>query len=426
MSVNRNVATIVTLESLWGLGAAFVTFDIISALIYRLGGGAMLVALASTASGVLLYAPQVLVPYFKQRIVHPVRGAALGQAIIVAMYVLVAIGLGLTTSSRILLTLVVLAVALSSLGNALNYPYYQQLRLRMFPPKARSKSYSTALFFSNSAGAAGAALCIVLLTAAGGPAHRNYFWCFALGSSLLVASTICYGMLRDSHPTEPAARELRPLSAFLREYVEIVRRDRNLRVYLLSECMNWMSSMGSTFMAYYAVSVFGQGIAPECSFWRTLAGIATVPIGHYVVSRFGSRAAIIVFYLCAIAALILFVVPAHKVCVLAAFFLLGSAVIFRVNYLFHFIAALCPDDDKTKYYAVCNVVVSPVILAGPFLGGVFLKVIPNYQVLFALSAVPLVIGFWVAARILRDPGAAVSEDGAVPRVTIKRMTNYND
>jgi len=423
MTFNRNVTAIITLETLWSLGMAFLTFDILSALIYSTGGSPILVAVASTANGLLVYAPQIFVPYFQQRIRHYVGGAALGQGFIVFGYTLPAIALLVSENHALLRWMVVASLAMAGLGNAFCYPFYQQMRLRLFPPMFRSASYSTALFFSQIGGALGAALCIPVLNAADGPTQRNYLWCFVIAIALGAAATACFGLMRDPNPPPPRPAEIRPLGSFLREFVEIFRADRNLRVFLGSEWLNWLSGMGSTFVAFYAVTKFGESIAAPCSFARYVAAVAVVPLAHLVVTRLGARATNVAFYWCSIAMFVVLLFPATKPTILIASFLLGATGVFRVNYMFHLIAGLCPDADKSKYFALCNVAVAPAILIGPFLGGLVLKAGGSYRALFGLSIIPLVAGLWLVCKKMTDPAPPVEEAGAVPRVSLKRMTN---
>lgn len=423
MKLDRNVAFIVTLEALWAFGTAFIPFDIISALIYSLGGSEFLVATISTASGVLLYGPQVLVPYFQQRIRHTIGGSALGQAWIVAGYVSIGIALAISRSPSVILAAVVIGLSLGTLGNAFNYPFYQNLRVRLFPSKTRSKSYSTVLFFGQITGTVGAALAIPLLKAYEGPAHENYLWCFSVACIVTTLSTTCYAFLRDPNPPPPVSEPIRPLSSFIREFIEIWRADRNLRVFVVSEWLNWLSGMGSTFIAFYAVKTFGQGIAAECSFTRVLAAILTVPLAHYIVSRRGSRWAIIGFYIAAIGLYLPLTFPPHRWLIFISMVMWGICAIFRVNYLFHFIAGMCPSPDKTKYYALCNLMITPMILIGPFLGGVLVHVTGSYRLVFGLSIIALSAALWVACTKLKDPVEPESEVGTVPRTVLKRMTN---
>jgi MFS family permease len=421
MILNRNVAWIIVLETLWGFGFAFITFDIISALIYSMGGSAMLVAIASTANVLLLYGPQLFVPYFQQRLTRVIGGSAVGQIFIVFSFVLMAIALGTASSKPLLRTSAVVMVACAALGNAFTSPFYQQLRLRMFPSRTRSASYSTVLFMGQIATTIGAGLSILLLTARGGPSQRNYFWCFLVASVLCSCSTVCYVFLRDPYPSAPVS-QTRQFRAFVREYLDTFRGDRNLRVFLLSEWMFWLSTMGSTFMVFYAVNCFGEGIAPRCSFARSLGLIAAVPCVHWIVSRINPRSAIITFYCIGIVLNILLALPAARSVLLFASTLIGAMTICRINYLFHFIASLCPQTDKMKYYALCSAVVSPATLVGPLLGGMLLTLLGNYRLLFAITIIPLAIGLWLATKVLKDPVSRPEEVGAMPRATLKRMT----
>ncbi len=423
MAISRNVASIIVLEVFWAFGVTFVSFDIISAFIYSMEGGAWLVALASTVSCLLLYAPQILVPYFQQRVTHPVGGSALGQAFIVAGYTLMAITLATTHSRPILLTMVVTVVGMHALGNAFAYPFYQQLRLRLFPSRTRSASYSTVLFFSQIAGTVGAALSIPLLNAGGGPTQRNYFWCFVVASVLGAIASLCFAFMRDPAPTPEPAVSVRPLSDFLAESVKIFRGDGNLRAFVVSEWMNWLSSMGSTFITFYAVGLFGEFIAAECNFVRVLGAILAVPIAHLVVSRISARAAIITFYLCSIALYLVLLLPPARWMILFATFLVGCAVVFRVNYMFHYVTGICPHDNKSTYYAICNTAVSPITVIGPLLGGLFVNILGGYRPVFAVAIAPLLVGLFLAWKVLKDPIAPSEEISVVPRVALKRMTN---
>jgi MFS family permease len=417
------VAALVALEAFWGVGVAFVSFDIVSALIYSLGGGPLLVALASTLVSVLVYAPQFFVPYLQQRIRNFVAGAALGQGIIVLPYLINTVALATPAKPSFLLALIIVGIAAGAVGNALNYPFYQQLRVRIFPSRIRSASYSTVIFFSSIAGAIGAAFSVVLMTAWEGPSRANYICAYAICSVFCIVSTACLFLVRDPNPPAAVSASARRFSLVLQDFLQIFRSDRNLRVFLLSEWMNWLSSMGSTFLAFYAVGLFGESIAAQCGFSRSIATLLTVPIAHLVVSRLGPRRAIISFYLCAITFYFMLVLPSSRFMILFASFLLGSVQIFRINYLFHFIAALCPESDKTRYFALCSVAVSPCTVIGPFLGGWLVNTFGSYRLVFAVAILPLLIGLWLVWKVLKDPSTEPPDDrGVVPRVALKRMT----
>lgn len=262
------------------------------------------------------------------------------------------------------------------------------------------------------------------------PTFTNYFWCFSVGTILFIISTACYSLLRDPTPPDSDTSTHRPLGAFLREYLEIIRSDRNLRVFLLSEWMNWLSAMGSTFIVFYAVNIFGQRIAAQCNFTRFLAMILVVPLAHFIVSRLGPRKAIVMFYVCAIGMFIPLALPPSRASILASTFLLGCSLVFRVNYLFHFIAALCPDANKSGYYALCSFAVGPMILVGPFIGGTIVKLMggtmDSYRLVFAISIAPLLVGLWLVWKVLKDPVDVEPAVDAVPRTALKRMTIFND
>ena len=423
MSDRRNITFLIVLEGVWSFGNAFIAFDIISALIHSLGGGPLLVATASIGFSVLTCVPQLFVPYLQQRIARPIRGSALTQILIVASWGTLTIALAVTRSPKPLLAIIVGAMTVAGLGYALNSPYYQQVRLRLFPSRMRAASYSTLLFFSQITGTAGALLCVPLLTAGGGPTQHNYFLCFVIASVTFMLSTVCYAFLRDPHP--PAAEPTpvwRPLSVFLQGYVEILRTDRRLRLFLWSESLIWLSTIGPTFLTYYAVGRFGEGIAAQCSLARIGGGIGAVPLAHWLVASVKPRGAMLAMYLCRIAVCVCMVLPLSRGLVWAATVLLGVAAVIQVSYTFHFVAALCDDANRTKYFALTGAAMGPVALLAPLIGAWLLQLTANnYPLLFAVSLLPLLAGGGLVWRCLTDPVGAEGEFGTVPRITLKRL-----
>jgi MFS family permease len=417
----RNVNGIITLEALWGFGASFVTMDILSALIYAQGGSAMLVAALVTGTSFITNAPQLIVPYLQQRVSHPIRGAGFSQAFMATGWVIATVVLCTATAPLWVMGAAIGAAVSGGLGSAFNYPYYQQMRLRLFPARTRSKSYSTALFFAQIAGMLGALACVPLLNWGGKPTQENYLFCFAVASVLFVLSTSCYLFLRDSNPPPKTAAQRR-LSEFLREYVGLLRGDRNLRVFLFSETFAWMSGIGAGLLTYYAVREFGEGIAPQCTVARCAAALIAVPLAHFVVTRLKPRVTMVAYYLCVIATFALILAP-WRVAVWAAMFSLGAAMIFRVNYLFHLVAAMSGESNRAHYFALSSAVGAPFMLFLPALGAWVLRVTnDNYTLLFALSAAPMFVGMAIVLLFLKDPPPQEADVNAVPRVTLKKMS----
>jgi len=418
----RNVILLNLLEILWAFGAAFVTANVLAALIHSRGGGPTLMAVVTICTAVVGSAPQLLVPYLEQRIVHPVRGAALSQVLMVVGWGAIAVGLVFNTSNQQMLAVIIGAEILVGLGGALNYPFYQQMRMRLFPPRTRAKSYSTVLFSAQAAATVGAVVCVPVLNAGGAPTQHNYLVCYAIAGGMFILSTLCYLWLRDPHPT-PVATPHRPPAAFLREYGELLRSDRNFRWFLASESFAWSAGIGATFVAFAAVQRFGENIAAPSSLARCIISLVAVPIAHYVVTRFKPRGAMAGYYVSLIASFVLMMLPLSRWLAVIAIALDGAAMIFRVNYLFHFVGGLATDTNRTRYFALTNAIGAPFMLIGPLLGAWLLKMTGNnYSVPFAVSIGMLCIGLAIVRWRLRDPTSIEAEHGVVPRVTLKRLT----
>lgn len=422
MKPDRNVVWILALETLWALGTSVASGDIQIALMSSKGAGATLVAVISILGCFLVYFPQLFVPWFQQRVRHCIGGAALGQGVYAASYFVVLGALIWVSSPRAFLAMLVVAAMMAAMGNALNVPFYQQMRLRLYPARTRSRSYSTVIFSVGVAGALGAWVSIPLMNAWNGPGPRNYTVCYAVGSLLCAASTCCFLMLRDPNPTPPPPERSLTLAESLRELRAIWRDDRNVRMFTWSECANWLGSMGSTFFTFYAVQHFGQGIAAECGFARTAAMLFTVPLGHWLMTRWGPRSTILGYYAGVLLLCVLMALPPARATILLAFAVFGLALMFRLNYIFHFITSLGNHADKTRYYAICNAVISPFTILGPLLGRWFLGAThDNYRLLFAVSLVPFMAGAWIVWRHVKDPSGPEDEIGAMPRSSLKRM-----
>jgi len=212
------------------------------------------------------------------------------------------------------------------------------------------------------------------------------------------------------------------LTAFLSEYAELLRADRNLRWFLRSECFAWFSSIGAPFLTYAAVQRYGEGIAAQCNLSRYLLALLAVPIAHWAVTRLKARAAMVGYYVSAIAAFAFMMWPVTRWCALASIALIGAAGIFRVNYMFHFVAGMASDTNRTKYFALSCAVGAPFILVCPLLGTWLLNLTGNnYAVPFGVSGILMLIGLGIALYRLQDPGAPDSERGIVPRVSLKRL-----
>lgn len=420
----RNEIFLIALEVFWGFGFAFIGNDILTALVYAQGGGPTFIALMIISINFLSNAPQLLVPYLEQHIRHPVRGALWSQVVIVAGWGAIAVGLWLQLGPARVLGVILVAHVVMGLGQAVNYPYYQKARLRLFPVKTRSKSYSTVIFAAQLAGMLGALACVPVMKAGGGPSLHNYTVGYVIALVMFALSTVCYLFLHDSTASIPASTPARPLRELFSEYAGLWRTDKTLRIFMACECCAWLGTTGTAFLPYCAIRRFGEDIAAPANFGRYMAALVTVPVVHYLVTRCRARAALQGYYYSLLAAFALMLLPLGRTWAMAAIALISVATIFRVNYLFHFVAGMSTDANRTRYFALCNAVAAPFILTCPLFGSWLLQVSgQNYNFPFGVAVVFEITGLVIATRFLPDPEPPTTEVGTIPRVTLKRLAN---
>lgn len=419
----RNVVCLVLLEVFWCFGAAFIGGDILAGLIHSQGGGPLALAVVTICGSVLTAAPQLLVPFLEQRITQPIRGAAWSQASIILGFVGIAVALAMLKTPALILGVIVGAQMIIGLGNAVCAPYYQRARMRLFPPQARSASYSTVLFASNASAMLGAVWCVSVLNTGGAPTQQKYLICYLVATGMAVLSTGCYLFMRDPNPVAPPPTDRRSLASFGGEYVELLRRDRTLRWFLICECFAWLGTIGGTFLTFSAVQRFGEDIAAQCNLARIAAALAAVPVAHYLETRHGSRAPMLAHYVCLIAALVGMLTAATPALAIVAVGLCGVGMTCRVSYMFHFVAALTHDAQRTRYFALSNAIGAPFSLVCPLIGTWLLTISGNnYAAPFGVAMVALGIGLVLVWRRLDDP-TGDDEQRVVARVTLKRLSS---
>jgi len=300
---------------------------------------------------------------------------------------------------------------------------YNDVIARTIPPEWRSRLLATRLFVGGALAAGGGLLIRSILESSPEPLLRPYGLIFGAGSMVLAASTLCFTFIRE--PPAPVAGRRSSLPAFLREGIDVVRRDRTFRLFLYVQLLGGVTRM---VVPFYIVQARVVGGLPELEVGTLLAaqaigGIALNPLWGWWGDRRGKlsllKALAVTSAISPLLAIVLPVLDLSPDGTLAAyalvFFFVGASVSGEIIGDLGYLMEISPDDRRPEYSGYMNALVAPSRLL-PFVVGALLEIL-SFQAVFAVAAAAALLGRLAVLRSLEPPRAGPAN---VPRDVNRR------
>jgi MFS family permease len=283
---------------------------------------------------------------------------------------------------------------------------WQDLIAKIIPVEKRGRFFGITNFLGNGAGILGALAVPFILDKFTFP--LGYVISFAVAAGLIFLSWIFLSLAR-----EPAVQSSKPPVSqldYLRSLPDVLRRDRNFRMYLLSQIIFSLSGMAIGFLTVYAVKTWNMPDAQASGFTIALQiglTLANLFFG-FLADRKGHKLSLEICLILSVLLLVLAILAPNPWWFFPIFFLRGAVnagtFISGISIVYEFTDA----ENRPTYIGLANTIPGVAGALAPLIGGWLAGAI-SYQAMFILAAVIGVLS-WVLLRFaVRDPRHVISE-----------------
>ena len=271
---------------------------------------------------------------------------------------------------------------------------WQDMIAKLIPVKKRGRFFGITNFVGNGTGIVGALAVPFVLDKFTFP--MGYVIAFSVASALILLSWVFLSLTR-----EPAVTSSKPPVSqldYLRSLPEILRMDRNFRMYLLSQISFSLSGMATGFLVVYTVRTWNLPDAEASRFTIALqVGLALANLFFgFLSDRKGHKLGLEICMVVSTLSLVLAIFAPSPLWFFPIFFLRGAVnagmFISGISIVYEFTDA----ENRPTYIGLANTI--PGVAAGiaPMIGGWLASAI-SYQAMFVLAASIGLIS-WVLLR----------------------------
>ena len=277
---------------------------------------------------------------------------------------------------------------------------WQDMIAKLIPVNRRGRFFGITNFIGNGSGILGAVAVPIVLSKYDFP--LGYVISFAIAAFLIFLSWVFLSLTR-----EPAVYSSKPTVSqidYLRSLPDILRRDRNFRIYLLSQIVFYVSGMATGFLVVYTVQTWNLPDAQASGFIVTMQiGLALANLFFgFLADRKGHKLNLEICMVLSFISLILAIIAPNFWWFFPIFFLRGAVnaanFISGISIVYEFTDA----ENRPTYIGLANTIPGIAGAIAPLIGGWLVGVI-SYQAMFIISAVIGALS-WVLLRFaVREP-----------------------
>jgi Na+/melibiose symporter-like transporter len=281
-------------------------------------------------------------------------------------------------------------------------PAWMDIVGRSVPVTMRGRFFALTAVAAAAAGLAGSALTTEILARV--PAPTSYALCFVCATVCMFGSFVALALVRE--PAAGVAPAVHPgLRAYLRRVPALLRRDRNLRWFLV---VRWFSIVGGTASVFYAVYALREWNAPTATLGVFTALLLTGSMAGllalgWVADRAGYRVVIMTGIAAALCANVMALVAPSLTAFWAVFLLAGlQEAAFRIAYPTVLLEFAPGPEAQPLYIGVGNTSITPIAFAAPLAAGV-LADRAGFGAVFAAATVAGALALATLALRVREP-----------------------
>jgi MFS family permease len=268
---------------------------------------------------------------------------------------------------------------------------WQDMIAKLIPVEKRGRFFGITNFVGNGTGILGALAVPFVLDRFAFP--TGYVISFTAAAALILASWIFLSLTREPalHSSKPPVSQL----DYLRSLSSVLRRDRNFRMYLLSQIVFSLSGMATGFLVVYAVKTWSLPDASASAFTVALQiglALANLFFGFFS-DRKGHKLSLEICMVLSLLSFALSIFAPSSLWFFPIFFLRGATnagiFISGISIVYEF----TDPENRPTYIGLANTIPGVAGAIAPMIGG-WLAGATSYQAMFVLATVIGVIS-WV-------------------------------
>lgn len=277
---------------------------------------------------------------------------------------------------------------------------WQDMIAKIIPEEKRGRFFGITNFIGNGTGILGSLAVPVVLDRF--PFPVGYVISFGLAAVFYLLSWVSLSLAR-----EPAIENQKPSVSqleYLRSLPDVLRRDRNFRIYLMSQMTFSLGAMATGFLTVYAVRTWDLTDAKASGFTAALqVGLALANLYFgFLSDRKGHKLTLEICMMLSILALVLAIVAPSFWWFFVIFFLQGAVnagvIISGLSIIYEFTDA----ESRATYIGLANTIPGVVGAVAPLIGG-WLAGAVSYRAMFLLASVIGGIAFILLRFAVREP-----------------------
>jgi MFS family permease len=315
-------------------------------------------------------------------------------------------------TSQPVLTLVIFFVLYTwqNFGAGLIIVGWQDMIAKIIPVEKRGRFFGITNFIGNGTGILGALAVPFVLNKFDFP--LGYVFSFAVAAALIFLSWVFLSLTREPavHSSKPTVSQL----DYLRSLPEILRKDRNFRIYLLSQVIFSMSGMATGFLVVYTVQNWNLPDAQASGFTIALQiGLALSNLFFgFLADRKGHKLSLEICWMLSVLSLIMAIIAPNPLWFIPIFFMRGAVnagtFISGISIVYEFTDA----ENRATFIGLANTIPGIAATIAPLIGG-WLAGAMSYQSMFILSAAIGAISWVLLRYAVREPRKKVLKPSEV-------------
>ncbi len=283
---------------------------------------------------------------------------------------------------------------------------WQDMIAKVIPVENRGRFFGITNFIGNGTGILGALAVPFALERSAFP--NGFVLAFAVAGALIFLSWVFLSLTRE--PAVPSSKQPVSQLDYLRSLPQVLRRDRNFRLYLAAQVVFSLSGMATGFLVVYAVQAWKLPDATAGGFTIALQvglTLANLFFG-FLADRKGHKLSLEICLLLSIASLGLAIAAPGAAWFYAVFFLRGAVqagtFISGISIVYEFTEA----ENRPTYIGMANTLPGVAGAVAPLAGG-WLAGAVSYQAMFIVSAA-IGVAAWALLRFaVREPRHTAGE-----------------
>jgi MFS family permease len=277
---------------------------------------------------------------------------------------------------------------------------WQDMIAKIIPVEKRGRFFGISSFIGNGTGILGALAVPFVLDRSSFP--TAYVLAFTAASILVFLSWVFLSLTRE--PAVPSSKPPVSQLNYIRTLPDVLRRDRNFRMYLLSQIIFSLSGMATGFLVVYTVQTWklpdvqASGFTVALQIGLTLAYL----FFGFLSDRKGHKLSLEICWMLSVITLGLAIFAPSPLWFFSIFFLRGAVTagtfVSGTSIVYEFTDA----ENRPTYIGLANTIPGVAGAIAPLIGGLLVGAI-SYQAMFIVSAIIGVISLVLLRFAVREP-----------------------